>query len=96
MVNDAINELKIKAKHQPIGFNLLPEYFTIPELQSLYETIYQRSLDTRNFRKKILSLDVLTKTDKKDKSGSKKGAFLYSFNKEKIDILIKKGLNFEV
>lgn len=96
MVSDAINELKIKAKHQPIGFNLLPKYFTIPELQALYEAIYQRKLDARNFRKKILSLDVLTKTDKKDKSGSKKGAFLYTFNKEKFDVLIKKGLNFEV
>jgi 8-oxo-dGTP diphosphatase len=96
MVNDAINQLRHKAKHQPIGFNLLPEYFTIPELQTLYESIYQRQLDSRNFRKKILSLDILTKTTKKDKLGSKKGAFLYSFNKEKFDILISNGLNFEI
>ena len=96
MVNDAIKELKVKAKHKPIGFNLLPKFFTIPELQALYEAIYQRELDARNFRKKILSLDILTKTDKKDKSGSKKGAFLYTFNKEKFDTLIEKGLNFQV
>jgi ADP-ribose pyrophosphatase YjhB (NUDIX family) len=96
MVNDAIKELKIIAKHQPIGFNLLPTYFTIPELQALYEAIYQKKLDARNFRKKILSLDVLTKTNKKDKTGSKKGAFLYKFNKEKFDLLIENGLNFEV
>lgn len=96
MVQDAIEQLRIKAKHQPIGFNLLPKYFTIPELQILYESIYQRPLDSRNFRKKILSLDVLTKTNKKDKSGSKKGAFLYSFNKEKFEYLISKGLNFEI
>ena len=96
MVKDAINTIKIRAKHQPIGFNLLPKLFTIPELQALYEAIYQRNLDARNFRKKILSLDILTKTEKKDKSASKKGAFLYRFNKEKFEILIKKGLNFEV
>jgi len=96
MVSDAINTIKIRAKHQPVGFNLLPKYFTIPELQSLYQAIYQRKLDTRNFRKKILSLDILTKTVKKDKSGSKKGAFLYEFDKEKFEILLEKGLNFEV
>jgi 8-oxo-dGTP diphosphatase len=96
MVQDAIEQLRTKAKHQPIGFNLLPNYFTIPELQILYESIYQRPLDSRNFRKKMLSLDILTKTDKKDKSGSKKGAFLYTFNKEKFDLLISSGLNFEI
>ncbi len=96
MVNDAIEHLKLKAKQQPIGFNLLPEFFTIPELQWLYESIYQRKLDSRNFRKKILSLAILTKTDKKDKTGSKKGAFLYTFNKEKFKDLITKGLNFEI
>ncbi len=96
MVNDAIEHLRHKAKQQPIGFNLLPKFFTIPELQKLYESIYQRKLDSRNFRKKILSFDILTKTDKKDKSGSKKGAFLYRFNKEKFDDLIAEGLNFEI
>jgi ADP-ribose pyrophosphatase YjhB (NUDIX family) len=96
MVTDAIKQLRTNAKHKPIGFNLLPAYFTIPELQTLYESIYQRALDARNFRKKILSLEILTKTNKKDKSGSKKGAFLYAFNKEKFDELIAKGLNFEI
>ncbi|SNR76725.1 NUDIX hydrolase [Lutibacter flavus] len=96
MVKDAIEQLRNKAKHQPIGFNLLPEFFTIPELQSLYESIYQRKLDSRNFRKKILSLDILNKTEKKDKSGSKKGAFLYCFNKDKFETLISKGVNFEI
>ncbi|WP_372744402.1 NUDIX domain-containing protein [Lutibacter sp.] len=96
MVSDAIEQLKLNAKHQPIGFNLLPTYFTIPELQTLYESIYQQPLDARNFRKKIVSLDILTKTTKKDRSGSKKGAFLYTFNKEKFDELISQGLNFEI
>ncbi|WP_291870385.1 NUDIX domain-containing protein [Maribacter sp.] len=96
MVDDAIVELGNKVRYQPIGFNLLPKYFTLPELQTLYECIYQRTLDSRNFRKKILSLNILTKTDKKDQSNSKKGAFLYCFNKEMFDELIAKGYNFEI
>ncbi|WP_298479904.1 NUDIX domain-containing protein [uncultured Maribacter sp.] len=96
MVDDAIVELENKVRHQPIGFNLLPKYFTLPELQTLYECIYQRPLDSRNFRKKILSLNILIKTDKKDRSNSKKGAFLYCFNKEMFDELIAKGYNFEI
>lgn len=96
MVKDAIEQLQLKAKTKPIGFNLLPELFTIPDLQLLYESIYRRTLDPRNFRKKILSLNILTKTDKKDKSGSKKGAFLYRFNKENFDQLLADGLNFVI
>lgn len=79
MINDAIDALRLKAKHEPLGFELLPHYFTLPQLQSLYESIYQERRDSRNFRKKVLSLNILIKTDKKDKQSSKKGAFLYTF-----------------
>ena len=81
MVSDAIAALRIRARHEPIGFNLLPDYFTLPQLQALYESIFQSKRDSRNFRKKVLSLNMLEKTDKKDKSQSKKGAFLYKFKK---------------
>lgn len=81
MVKDAIEALRLKARHKPIGFNLLPDHFTLPQLQALYESIYQSKRDSRNFRKKVLSLNILEKTDLKDKSGSKKGAFLYTFRK---------------
>lgn len=96
MVKDAINKLRQKTRYEPIGFNLLPENFTIPLLQVLYECIYQKKLDNRNFRKKLLSFDILTKTDKKDKSSSKKGAFLYKFDKKKFDAFISKGYSFEL
>ena len=96
MVEDAIAKLGRKARYQPIGFNLLPEKFTIPQLQLLYECVYQKKLDDRNFRKKLISFDVLTKTEEKDKTGSKKGAFLYRFNKSKFDDFIAKGYNFEL
>ncbi len=81
MVADAIAALRLKARHEPIGFNLLPDYFTLPQLQALYESIFQSKRDSRNFRKKVLSLNILEKTDMKDKSNSKKGAFLYRFRK---------------
>ena len=84
------------ASYQPIGFELLPEKFTIPSLQKLYESIYQKKFDDRNFRKKIIALNVLTKLEEKDKSTSKKGAFLYKFNRKKYEKLIKKGINFKL
>lgn len=79
MVNDALMKLRDIAKTQPVGFKLLPKLFTLPQLQNLYECIYNTEFDSRNFRKKILSTGFLEKSDKKDKTSSKKGAFLYRF-----------------
>lgn len=96
MVQKALGRLRRVAKSQPIGFALLPEKFTLPQLQSLYEAIYQKELDKRNFRKKILSMELLDKLDEKDKSSSKKGAFLYKFNKDKYEELLAKGFYFSL
>jgi len=96
MVQDALLQLKQNTRYKPIGFELLPEKFTIPQLQILYEAIYQRELDARNFRKKVLSLNVLEKLDEKDKTTSKRGAFLYKFNYENYQKLLKSGYNFEI
>ncbi|WP_029902791.1 NUDIX domain-containing protein [Prevotella sp. 10(H)] len=96
MLSDTIEILRKKAATQPLGFNLLPEKFTLPQLQSLYEAIYQTELDKRNFRKKILEMDILEKQEDKDKSSSKRGAFYYKFNKEKYDELLKKGYYFSL
>lgn len=96
MVEDALQELKTKARYRPIGFELLPEKFTIPQLQSLYEAIYQKELDSRNFRKKVMSHNVLIKLDEKDKSSSKRGAYLYKFDHDTYEKLIRSGYNFEI
>ncbi|MDP4270240.1 MAG: DNA mismatch repair protein MutT, partial [Bacteroidota bacterium] len=87
MVDDAITILRRKASMQPIGFNLLPEKFTLTQLQALYEAIYDHSMDKRNFRKKMLSMGFLQKTDEIDKSGSKKGAFYYQFKEDRNELL---------
>lgn len=96
MLDDTVSLLRKRAATLPIGFNLLPEKFTLPQLQSLYEAIYQKSLDKRNFRKKILEMDILEKQEDKDKSGSRRGAFYYKFNKEKYDLLLQKGYYFSL
>jgi len=94
MISDALDRLKETARRKPLGFELLPEKFTIPQLQQLYEAIYQRRLDDRNFRKKLLSFGLLIKLDEKDKTSSKKGAFLYRFDHDKYKNLEESGFNF--
>ncbi len=96
MVKDALEKLRYKARFFPIGFELLPEHFTIPQMQTLYEQIFQKKIDTRNFRKKVLSLDFLKNTEIKDKSSSKKGAYLYKFDKKKYDSLKQTGFNLPI
>jgi len=96
MVKDTITLLQRRASIEPIGFNLLCEQFTLPTLQSMYESIYQELIDKRNFRKKLLNMDILEKLDEKDKGSSKRGAFYYKFNKVKYDLLIEQGMHFSL
>jgi len=80
MVKLAKKELRYKAALHPILFQLLPEKFTIPQLQSLYEGVYQTEFDDRNFSRKLLSTGLLVKQPEKDKQSSKKGAFYYKLD----------------
>ena len=96
MINDTLSVLKKKAASRPIGFNLLPEQFTLPQLQTLYEAIYQTLLDKRNFRKKLNAMDILEKLDIKDKKSSKRGAFLYKFNEKKYNKWVEQGFDFSL
>lgn len=94
MVKEALKQLKRRATVEPVGFNLLPKYFTLPQFQTLYEAIFGESLDKRNFRKKVLAMEVLEKTEEKDKSKSKRGAFYYRFDADKYNALIQNGSSF--
>lgn len=96
MIEDALKKLRDNAHFHPIGFELLPEKFTLSQLRSLYEEIYQHELDRRNFRKKILSMNILEKLEEKDKTTSKKGAHLYRFDKQQYEELTKRGFVFEI
>ena len=92
MVEAARERLRLKASHRPIGFELLPEKFTMPELQRLYEAIYDTTLDKRNFQRRILAMDIIERLDEKQRGTSKKGAYLYRFNQEKYESTVQEGL----
>jgi 8-oxo-dGTP diphosphatase len=82
MVETALNRLRYKAAFHPILFELLPEKFTLPQLQAMYEGLYDTKIDKRNFSRKVLSTNLLIKEQEKDKSNSKKGAYYYTVDKE--------------
>jgi 8-oxo-dGTP diphosphatase len=83
--NKSLEKLRKKASHHLVGLDLLPPEFTIAQLRQLYNSIFQREFDPGNFRKKILSLNVLKRLDKKDSSDSKKGSYFYApVNKDKL------------
>lgn len=94
MVKMAKKQLRYKAALHPILFQLLPEKFTIPQLQALYEGIYQSKLDDRNFSRKILSTGLLVKLPEKEKMSSKKGAFYYKLDQSHYMENFESFLNF--
>ena len=87
MVNKAKERLREKVLSHPAGFELLPLKFTLPQLMSLYEGIYETTFDKRNFTRKILSLNILKKLNQKEKETSRKGAFYYVFDRKKYNKL---------
>ena len=96
MVKYALTDLQNQIKIKPVGFELLPEKFTLVQLQDLYEAIYQRKVDKRNFRKKILSMGILEKLYEKERETSKKGAYYYKFNQDTYDRLKQNGFYFNL
>ena len=80
MVKQALHQMRIKASNSPIGFNLLPELFTLPQLQSLYEAIYGETLDKRNFRTRVKDMSFIEETGLKSKDTTRRKANLYKFN----------------
>jgi 8-oxo-dGTP diphosphatase len=94
MIEMAKDKLRTKAAFHPILFELLPEKFTLPQLQSLYEGIYDSSLDKRNFSRKILSTNLLIKQKDKEKESSKRGAFYYKLDRKKYLTKFHAFLNF--
>ena len=92
----AIARLRAKIRYEPVGFELLPNAFTLSQIQQLYEQILQRKLDKRNFRKKLLRMDLLIDTGKKETGVAHRAAQLYQFDLEKYQALKQSGFNFEL
>lgn len=96
ILQTAIARLRGKIRYEPIGFELLPNQFTLSQLQKLYETVLDRSLDKRNFRKKILLMNLLIDTGTVEQGVSHRAAKLYKFDESKYLQLRQDGFNFEI
>jgi ADP-ribose pyrophosphatase YjhB (NUDIX family) len=96
ILNVALKKLRTSVRLRPIGFELLPKKFTLPQLQALYEAVLGHSLDKRNFRKKIMKMNLLTKLNEKDPNNVKRRANLYEFDKENYNRLREGGFTFEL
>lgn len=94
IVTKALEALRLSLNDYPVGYNLLPEKFTMPELQTLYETILGKSLDRRNFQKKVLNAGILERLKERKTGGAHKAPYLYRFDKKKYEKAMKQGLKF--
>jgi len=94
IVQAALKRLKNRIRYVPIGFELLPEKFSLTELQEIYEVILDKPIDKRNFRKKILSYGFLTELNQKQTGVSHRAARLYKFNQKQYEELKQNGFYF--
>ena len=96
IVEAAQNALKSKVRTEPVGFELLPPKFKLTQLQRLYEAILGKPLDKRNFRKKVLALDLLEELDEVEEDVAHRAARLYRFDERKYRALAKRGFDFSL
>lgn len=96
ILQTAIDRIRGKIRYQPIGFELMNAKFTIPQLQQLYEAILGKSLDRRNFRKKLLSMQILKQLPEKQQNVAHKAASYYEFDRERYEVLMKEGIYLEL
>lgn len=94
MVKAAMDKIRYQAALHPILFELLPKKFTIPQLQALYEQVYDSPIDNRNFIRKITASGLLIKQAEKDKSNSRRGAFYFKLDRQKHRSQFQSFLNF--
>ena len=91
ILQSALGHLRKEIGHQPVGLNLLPPKFTMPEMMRLYEVVLGRRIDPRNFQKKILKSGVVIKSEEVKKGTAHRSPFLYSFDKEKYEDVLQSG-----
>ena len=91
----AVNRLKERICFEPIGFELLPEIFTMSALQNLYEAILEMKFDRRNFYNKMLKLGILSEAEERPKNASRRTPIKYHFNAKKYEELKQKGFRLE-
>ena len=92
LIEAALQALRLHIAHFPIGYQLLPEKFTLPEIHSLYETILGKTLDSRNFTKRLTATGIIVKLNETKSIGAHRSPFLYRFDKEIYDEGLKNGV----
>ncbi|MEO6231810.1 MAG: NUDIX domain-containing protein [Ferruginibacter sp.] len=96
ILDKALANLQMQLNYHPVGYNLLPEKFTMPELQKLYETILVRPLDRRNFQRKIVGTGILKRLNETKKGVAHKAPYYYKFDLRKYQKALKGGMGFEL
>lgn len=96
ILNKALENLRLQLNYHPVGYNLLPAKFTMPELQKLYETILDRKLDRRNFQRKITSTGILKRLNETKKGVAHKAPYYYKFDLRKYQKALQVGMGFEL
>jgi 8-oxo-dGTP diphosphatase len=92
IINEALKAMRLHLYHYPIGYELLPGKFTLPEIHTLYETILEKKLDSRNFAKKLISTGIIKKLNERRDIGPHRSPFLYVFDKVKYNKALKNGI----
>jgi 8-oxo-dGTP diphosphatase len=92
IVAEALKALRLHIYHHPVGYELLPEKFTLPEIHSLYETILNKSLDSRNFARRLMATKIIKKLNETRNIGAHRSPFLYKFDKKKYDAALNDGM----
>lgn len=96
IIQKALSCLRQEVMYHPVGFHLLPEKFTLSEIQSLYEAVLNKKMDTRNFRKKLSKMKLLIDTGEKQQNVSHRAARMFRFDIQVYETLKKEGLNFRI
>jgi 8-oxo-dGTP diphosphatase len=96
IIENALIKLRQEVMYHPVGFHLLPEKFTLTEIQSLYEVILNKKMDTRNFRKKLAKMELLVDSGEKQQKVAHRAAKLYQFEIQIYEKLKREGLNFRI
>ena len=96
ILEKALENLRMQLNYHPVGYNLLPEKFTMPDLQKLYETILDHPLDRRNFQRKIVGTGILKRLNETKKGVAHKAPYLYKFDLRKYQKALKGGMGFEL
>lgn len=91
MISKALRSIKLQIGYVPLGYTLLSEKFTMPDLRLLYESFFGCDFDRRNFQRKILSSELIVKLNEKKKKGAHKSPFLYSFDRDKYEEALNRG-----